>query len=241
MKATAEAGKLKNVAAAIAAYAEEGNIRIRSDGLHGAAADPAFVGLVDFHVKDSYFQSYDARLDADQDKLVAGANFETVKKLLGKFGSSVEVTLTIDTETIKVETANGSAELRSLDLDTDEEPDPDQLEFTDAVDATTQRLGSVLSQCDLFAGSTTITASDGTVTFYSEGDMGETTQELGVDTFDGSAEASMSLDYLKDAVKALDKVTDGLTMHLETDVPMKLETEDDGLRLAYIIAPRIEE
>ncbi len=243
-----DAGLLKDSLQSISNIITEGVFRFSSSGVELIAADPAMVAMVDFELEQEAFDAYECEEEAH-----VGVNIEDLYSIVRRAGASESLVIELDDDSSKLHVtmqdgAKRSFSLALLNLDEEDIPSTDDLEFTVSADLATAALADAVGDASVVGDSVTVRAGEDSIVLAAEGDNStvETTIAEGSEgmmDLDASGEASsmFSLDYLNKMIKAK-KLSDTARIRLGDDFPMRMEFQvPDRLRLAYILAPRIEE
>lgn len=242
-----DVGLLQDSMKTISDLISEGLFQLKEDGIHLVAADPAMVGLVDFHIEKDVFENY----ELDEESKV-GLNLENLYSILRRANSDDTITLEVKDDESKFyinmegrSTRNFS--LPILNLSEDDIPSTDQLDFTFEGELETNVLESAIKDAMVVSDSVTVTASKDSIKISAEGDQSDVDFKItegseGVLELSGEEANSMfSLDYLSKMIGAK-KLSDTVTVKMADEFPVRLEFEiPDEANLSFVLAPRIEE
>jgi len=260
---------LRRIDALLNPLADEYKVRFsRTDGLRVAAVDPANVGMIEFEVPPSAFESY----DVDYDEVVAGLNHADLSAIAsyarkGRGDDDGDpITWVYDDETrrfyVQVERDDLTRESSFAAIDPDsirQEPELPDLSLPWETDLDSGTLRDVTraansASCehlqiaaeDLSSG----VSGDETagVLFYGETDMREEVfrpESTATWVGDRNAEevASLySMDYLRDMAKELHRAKpDSVKVEFGDEFPVKIRfsESDHGISGTFMLAPRI--
>ena len=187
-----------------------------------------FMSLV---MNNDYFESYSCS-DPDRYNIDVTEFRKIIKscsKDLSLEFSSNEVIITSTTKTYTIYQVND-------DLDT---PKPPTLDYATRFKVPINHLKGMIKDIELFAKDVTITAMKDAVSFSTEGTSGKFEDTYTVDGEFSPATVRISTEKFATCI-ASDKVSDDVELQFDTDMPLILLQEAEGIKLMYLIAPRID-
>jgi proliferating cell nuclear antigen len=242
---------------------DEAKVRVRDDGLHCTAVDPANVGMVDVHFPPDAFDRYDFGGD-----YTAGVNLKRLRSAVGfaHKGQGPDggdpVTWTLSPEfrktQVEVEREDGAMTMteRWSTIDPQsvrQEPDLPDIDLVAQADPPTKVLRDgvrYLLQQDYSHVSLHPDGSEPTTLLLTaEGDTSEATLSFPESVYPdeavsgGDPRALYSLDYFKDMASAIHlSRMDKVTLNWGPEFPVKLhfQSEDWGADGTMMLAPRIQ-
>jgi proliferating cell nuclear antigen len=260
---------IRRIDALLNPLADEYKVRFsRADGIRVAAVDPANVGMVEFEVPPSAFESY----DVDYDEVVAGLNLSDLSAIAsyarkGRGDDDGDpITWVYDDETrrfyVQVERDRLTRESSFAAIDPNairQEPNLPGLSLPWETDLDSGTLRDVTraasASCDHLQiaaeGLSSGVSGDETagVLFYGETDVREEVfrpDSTATWVGDGNAEevASLySMDYLRDMAKDLHRTKpDSVKVEFGDEFPVKIRfsESDYGISGTFMLAPRIQ-
>ena len=223
----------------------EVKFKAKKDGLELVAMDPANVAMIIFRLFSSSFTQYTI-----QDGESVAINLNNLKQILRRADASDVLTLeTTEDNKLKIE-LKGSA-VRSFSIPTLELEDKEQrvpeLTFPLVIETQSDILSNAIEDVSVVAESVTFLGEKSQLLVKAEGDLSKALIEIkaGENTTiktDSSDKfkAKYSLEYLKKMISG-GKLTDNVSLHFNTDYPLKLEYKlKDILQLSFILAPRVD-
>lgn len=236
LKLEAEQEKIEAVVSSLGTVQDEAVVQLRQDGLQATVTDPAMVLCGELEVDPEYFGEYDVEA-----QIAPGLRLGPLGDVLGLFGSSSQVTVEVDEEILEVRGGGVENRLRHVELEDEEDLEPD-LQVPARVQLSTGRLCRIVDQAGIFADVVDLIAQDDTLEVIADGDhgTGRTQAEL-EEPIEDRVRTRVTLEYLGRVASQLDDVGDEIVLELGDDQPLAVETRPAGLKLRYIIAPRIEE
>jgi len=225
----------------------EGCFNISKDSIGLIAMDPASVAMVIFDFLSSSFKEY----SVDEDKRIT-LNIDQLKSILGRVSSSDSLAIELDDEKHQLILTVSGKSTKKFTLPLLEQGESvnkvPPLEFDTKIelDANTFKEwikdAAIISDCVVF-----LTDKDN---FKLEASGGNSNVELelgkgspalhSVSCGSEQTRAKYSLEYLDKIVKSA-KIADKITLEYKTDYPARIEFKNlDKLRIAFILAPRVE-
>ncbi|MGB9719491.1 MAG: proliferating cell nuclear antigen (pcna) [Candidatus Anstonellales archaeon] len=228
---------------AVGNLVDEGQFKAKKDGLSLIAMDPSQISMVIFNMPKSIFSEYQSESE------VIGLDINYFKKVLRR--GKGEEKLTLETEENRlIATFEGGKRKKTfkiplLDLTEGVSKEP-LIEYRNNIKIRADVLNEVINDAKLISShirlvltpdgfGAEVKSENGELRVHIEKDD-EAVAEINVEN---GARASFPLQYLEDILKAA-KSLDLVTLHLETDRPLKLEYNIEGAVAKYYLAPRIE-
>ena len=247
LDASIEQSHLSDWLNAVTAIADECKLDISDDGLHTSVVDPANVAYVEATLSPAAFDSYEYGGD---DPEVHGLNVSTFKQSIGVAGSSDTVRIQFDDpHDMSINAGGVGFDRAGINPDTiRKRPEIPGLEYdTNLERLPAETLQRGVKASDMVSDHTTfvVDADEPSVIMRAEGDTDDAeldllTEDAGIKA-DTDADATMSLDYLKDMVKGLPG--DGtVTLNLKSDFPLRIDFSPDEYHAqgSMFLAPRID-
>ena len=223
----------------------EVKFKAKKDMLELVAMDPANVAMVIFRLFSSGFTQY--QIDADEEIAI---NLNNLKQILRRAKNDDTLTLeTTEDNKLKIQLKSGTT--RSFSIPTLELGDSEQrvpeLNFPIVIETRSQILSDSIEDVSVVAESVTLLGEKSQLLVKAEGDLSKALIEIkasedtviktnSTDKF----KAKYSLEYLKKMISG-GKLTDTVSLHFNTDYPLKLEYKlTDVLQLSFILAPRVD-
>lgn len=237
----------RSVLDALSTIIDEATFTISPDGMKLRAMDPSRVAMVDFEMKRTSFDEYEATEDSK-----VCVNLNELKKLLRRAGKDDIIELSLNEETgqflVRVRGRyTRTFSLPVLEASEEEVPEP-KLAFNAKVTLTASDFYDTLKDVELVSDSVRIEADGERFIMNAKGDVAGAEIEIkkGDDTLISieakePSRATFSLSYLTEIVKAASDTSDIVTLEFSTDMPLRLDFRQryDG-RLVYLLAPRVE-
>ena len=241
----AEPKYFKESIAIISDLVSEAKFKVTPSGLELVAMDPANVAMVIFKLLSSCFTQYEVK---EPEELAI--NLNNLKQILRRAKPNDMLTLeTTDDNKLKI--IMKSDTVRSFSVPTLEIEDKEQrvpeLTFPLIVEMNSQLFAESIEDVNVVAESVTFLGEKGQLLVKAEGDLSKAFIEIKPDEHTqiktSSADkfkSKYSLEYLKKMV-AGGKLADQVSLHFNTDYPLKLEYKIiDKLLLSFILAPRVD-
>ncbi len=242
---TSNVSLLKDSLSAIAEIIDEAVLRFKPEGVELVAADRAKVAAIDFKLGRDAFEEYEC------DKEIGiGANLAALLKVIKRIKKTEDIEIKINEEENRIEIKAKSKSVRSfalpiLDISEEELPPIEKLQFSAKADVDVEIVKEGIQDADTIADSVVFEISSEGFKMLAEGDSSKV--ELVVDSstdpsilIEGEGKARYPIDYLKKFMKA-SGLGDRVTVQLSNDYPMRMEFNTDIVKLALILAPRVEE
>ncbi len=243
---TTNVNLLKNSIAAIAQLIDEAVFKITPEGIELVAADRAKVAAVDFRLSKDAFDEY----ECTEEEIKVGLNLEELLTAIKRAKKTEDIELKVDDSKTKFEVVIKGRAIRSftipvLELSEEELPPIDRLQFSAKAEIDIDILKQGIDDAKDVADAVIFKISQDTFEIIAESDSSRL--HLKVNTgedpsliTEGEARARYPVDYLKKFMKAAPLV-DRVTIKMGTDYPMRMEFDAGTLKLALILAPRVEE
>ena len=223
----------------------EAKFKITPDGLELVAMDPANVAMVIFKLLSSSFTEY--KVDKTEE---VGINLNNLKQVLRRIKSEDILSIeTTEDNKLKLQMKSNttrSFSLPTLELDDKEQKVP-QLNFPMTINTKASILTEAIEDVSVVAESVTFLGEKMQLSVKAEGDLSKAFIEIKADDStkiitesDDKFKSKYSLEYLKKMITG-GKLTDNVSLHFNTDYPLKLEYKlTDRLMLSFILAPRVD-
>lgn len=237
----------KSVLDAISAIVDEATFTVGPDGIRLRAMDPSRVAMIDFEMRKTSFDEY----EADEETKMC-VNLSELKKVLKRAGKDDIIELSLDEGSnsllVRVRGRYTRAfTLPILESSEEEIPEP-KITFNAKVTLTADDFYETLKDAELVSDNVRIEADGENFIMNAKGDVTGAKIEIkkGSDALISMevkepSKATFSLSYLTDIVKAASDTSDVVTLEFSTDMPLRLDFRQryDG-KLMYLLAPRIE-
>lgn len=242
LKASINAGILKESLDAIGIIVDEGRFKIGSDGMTFRAVDAANVAMASIIMHKEAFEKYEA---------VGGEIGIDVKKLsdiIEMAGSveNVELDVSQDGKRMKVTVGEISCSVGLLDLSSlRKEPSPPSLTFEASVVLTGEDFRRGIKAAEKIGDSVALSIQNRTFCMETKGDVDEfkylLPPEKLIEVSSGKARSLFSLEYLSDMCKVIGKAPT-VKLELGNDYPLKISFEiaNGKCEVEYYLAPRVE-
>lgn len=249
---TSEVVDLKRLVDTAAAVITEIEVSVDEDGIRFVGTDPSTVGLMDLHLRPELFDRFEYAAD---EQVRLWINVEQFKSRVSEASKGDDLTIIVrdgprlakpDVD-VKVwaDGITSTFELETLNLDDADRPQTDDLEFSGSALVGLPMLRAAIKKMD---DSITMSLHDDALVLESETDSDtarvrfpDTSDHLhGVALSDGPVESIYSKDYVMH-MRKLRKTVRRVRLQFGDDFPLRVTAEDDRFKLAYTVAPRIEE
>jgi len=255
---------LKTTIETLAAIIDETEIKITSKNLSIEAMDPSRVCLLKFEMAKEHFDEYEFEqqqtLDQSEEKKATykiGLNLDDFEKIMKRSNSDEAITLKYNDDDNKIKIVmqrEGSSRARTftlalLDLDIEKIPMEALLnyEYPAKWVMDPDFIQEAIKDAEIYSDIINIKAKENEgLTFTSSGQIGEMEYIFGIEELieeeiTKEALGAYSIAFLK-AIMKITSITQKLKISLETDHPLKMNfTILEGGKLAYFLAPRVEE
>ncbi len=242
---TSNVSLLRDSLTAIAQIIDEAVFKFKPDGIELVAADRAKVAAVDFKLSREAFDEYEC-----ESEMKIGLNLDALLKVVKRIKKTEDLEMKVDENANRIEIVAKGKSVRSftlpiLDISEEELPPIDRLKFAAKADVDVDIVKEGIQDADTVADSVVFQITPQAFKMLAEGDSSRV--ELVVDTsidpsltVEGEAKARYPVDYLKKFMKA-SGLADRVTIQLSNDYPMRMGFDADTVKLALILAPRVEE
>jgi len=215
----------------------EVRIRVDKDGLKIVAIDPANVALTSFKLPASAFSAFEA------DEEVLGVSLDSLKSVLRRCNSGSPLVLQTEDNVLKIEIHDKIKRVFNLaliNIDTEEKAMP-SLDFTCKIEMPGLDFSDAVEDCGVVADSCSFSIQDGKFVINAKGLHSHKSEFSGDEAkIDGEkGKAKYSLEYMQKFIKAC-KLADNAKINFADDYPLKLEFQNGGFELAFVLAPRVE-
>jgi len=237
-------GLFRDSVATISELIDEGQFKIRKNGIELLASDRAVVAVVDFSFSAKNFKEYNYKSDIN-----IGVNLSSLLHVLRRANANDVLQINVDENSLSLKFKNGSTRKFTLPLIEIREDVPsgiDKMVFKSEVELSSEILSNGIDDADLVSDSVIFEIEKDSVLLKSQGDSSST--ELRLDKGDQvkintekNVKARYSIDYLKKMIKAK-KLSDKVKLELDSNYPLKMTFSLPGkLTMSFILAPRVEE
>jgi len=234
--------------ATISELIDEAELHVNSEGIELIAADRAVVAVINFAFSKNAFKEY----KCDQERKI-GINLSSLLQILRRSQPNDVMKIKLDENKLNLVLEGESTRrftLPLINVSKEETPEITKLEagFSSAFTVNSEVLNSGIEDAELITDSVIFTVRKDMFNMSSQSDVSSTQLELssGTEAFkvheiNEPVRARYSVDYLKKIFKAR-KLSASTKMAMATDYPMKIQFEVPlKCRLAFILAPRVEE
>tara|TARA_Y100000310_G_scaffold186102_1_gene186130 strand:+ start:251 stop:997 length:747 start_codon:yes stop_codon:yes gene_type:complete len=241
----AEPKYFKDSIGIISELVSEVKFKVSPDGLELVAMDPANVAMVIFKLLSSCFTQYEVKEPEE-----IAINLSNLKQILRRAKSEDVLTLeTTEDAKLKIQLKSNttrSFSIPTLELDDKEQRVP-ELNFPLTINTQSNTLSEAIEDVSVVAESVTFLGEKEQLSVKAEGDLSKAFIEIKPDEQTSIVtestekhKAKYSLEYLKKMI-AGGKLTDNVSLHFNTDYPLKIEYKvTDRLLLSFILAPRVD-
>lgn len=237
-------GLLRDSIATISELIDEGELKVRKDGIELLASDRAVVAVVDFKFSSRNFSEYNYESDRS-----IGINLNSLLQVLRRAKANEKMRMKLSESTLELTFANGLRRhftIPLLELREDVPAGIDKLSFPVNVSLSPDTLGDSIDDADLVSDSMVFEVDRDKVHLVARNDSSSAETHLeGMENLHISAEkparARYSLDYLKKMIKAK-KISNRVSLSMDSNYPLKMEFScPDKVCITFILAPRIED
>lgn len=243
----ADAKLLRDMITAISTLIDEATFDINTEGIKLRAMDPSRVAMVDFAWPKTIFDEY---ICSEATKMCI--NITEMLKLLRRTGRDESVELSLDEKTGRLQMTIRGKYIRTFNMPTleaiEEEVPTPKITFNVRVKTTTEGLRQAIEDASLVSDHVRVEVDEEKMLMQATGNLMGATIELkkGSDALldlkiEEPSKATFSLSYLSEIVKAAVATSDIATIELSTDMPIRLDFQQqkEG-KLTFYLAPRIE-
>lgn len=230
--------------ATIAELIDEGEFKIKKDGIELLASDRAVVAVVDFRFPSSNFSVYEHESDRS-----IGINISSLLQVLKRAKSGDSMEMLLDENTLCINFSNGLRRSFTIPLIEirDEVPSGiEKLAFPINLELDPAILSDSIDDADLVSDSMVFEVDQQKVLLKAQNDSSSTETKIEADggisiNTEKAAKARYSLDYLKKMIKAK-KISDKVSLSFDASYPMRIVFgSPDKALMTFILAPRIED
>jgi proliferating cell nuclear antigen len=230
---------LATIVALLRGLVDEANVRVSKDGWRVTAVDPAHVAMLDLQVPPSTFEGYlaeDCEIGIDLDKLNG-----ILKATAGE--KAIHLSLPRGSRQMTLKFGNITRRMALLDTANMGDPKIPALQLTSHVTLQNEALSGILLAANGVSDHLRFILEKEALTIEAEGDTDDVRMQLPAAdlpglTADGKCRSLFSTDYLGQFSRAVGQ--GALKLRLGTDMPLLAECQPEGLKLTYLLAPRIE-
>jgi len=228
---------------------DELTLRCDDSGISVLGMDPSHVAMIDSKIKATFFEAY----EAPEEGMIT-LNMLELSKFLDRIDKDEMVKITHDAQQAKlvIATRKGGRSRRFTlpimePLDEEEVPKP-KIFYKSEGRILTQSVDSAIKDADLVSEAIKIAFRDDMLQLHAHGDLGdaENEYEKGSDELlefksEEDSVANFTLSYLKDMFGQLKNLSEVVTLHLSTGMPLKIEVtpNDLNLEITLYLAPMI--
>jgi proliferating cell nuclear antigen len=236
------ADTLRSIIEAVGTLVDESKIKVTKDGISLKAVDPAHVAMVELTLGKGAFDDFKG------DDVELGVDLEKLREILKLASSDDEVILKHDETNSKLEVRIGNLTRRMALVETSGMTDPKvpKLDLPATITLAVEELERGIRASEAVSDHVALSATPDTFELTAEGDTDTVNLRLeksmlGALKVSDKVRSLFSLDYFANMVKAA-KGSPGLTIHLGSDYPVRLEFEiaKGNGHVTYLLAPRIE-
>jgi len=222
---------LRRIARAIVQLVGESRVHFEESGFWMRAVDGANVALVEVRVEGWAVIDYTCPSER-----VVGVDWESLHNACRLVKGDVKIVVDRELKLI-AEDEEGRTRTISLPLISPSEirKEPKDYSLNSTASVSIPNLKSLVDAHTAFGEAMAIEVADGVARFVTEGDNGRIE-----DTFcgEGNGKSMYSLEYLQAIAKGLNGLE--VKIELADDYPALFEGKDGGVRIRYVLAPRIE-
>jgi|AntRauTorcE11898_2_1112593.scaffolds.fasta_scaffold01601_7 proliferating cell nuclear antigen len=243
--ATIDPIELETALQPVSALVDECKMRIDENGVGITAVDPANVGMVDLHIPETMFESYEAQ------EHTIGIPLERLLDIISLFAKeegSPPARVMLDEETRKLQLECGGLNYTLSLTDPDsirQEPEIPDLDLTAEVKLSGDSFSRAINACDMVAEHLHIGTTDDKE-FYVQAKGDTDSVDAGMSEDDvieftgGAADSLFSVEYLRDMEDPIPGSIP-VTLGIGPDFPalISFELVDGEAAVQYILAPRI--
>ena len=235
---------LRDSVATIAELIDEGEFKIKKDGIELLASDRAVVAVVDFRFSSSNFSQYNYESDRS-----IGINLSSLLQVLRRAKSGDTMALRLDESTMTINFSNGLRRSFTIPLIEirDEVPSGiEKLSFPINLELDSGILSDSIDDADLVSDSMVFEVDSQKLLLKAQNDSSSTETKIEQDeklsiATEKQAKARYSLDYLKKMIKAK-KIADKVSLSFDASYPMRIVfATPEKATMTFILAPRIED
>ena len=240
-----DAKRYKNATDAIVNLIDEGILEVREEGLFLRAMDPSQIAMVSFQMPKTAFTTYEATSPSPK----IGLNFDALSKILSRTRGAEKLEIAQEQNKLSLK-FSGEGRKRSFKVPIIDMPGGVAKEPTIVHDAlvkvSSSHFKETLRDAVLVSSHVTLEANENGFAIEVHGDSSDFKEENEKGspeiielTVTKPARATFPLQYLEDISKACPENCP-LTIYMKTNAPLKVEYEVEGAKVAYYLAPRID-
>ncbi len=246
MKAVCEGKYLRGVFEAVGKIVNTAILKASEDGMKLRAMNSEHTILVDMELEKSLFEDY----EIEEDESI-GIDISQLLKILKRAKKDDNITLETSKETIKI-TIDGTAE-RTFEFPALADVEEDEIKFPElnyeaeiSIEDPSV-LKEIMKDVEIVGNAAVLKATKEEFIIQAQGNgyafssykAAPSNISLNLDEEAEEVKSAFSVELLKDVLRA-DKFIYNAKVHLGNDIPLKLEYTGPGIKLTYLIAPRIE-
>lgn len=215
----------------------EVRLKVNEFGMSIVAIDPANVAMAGFKLPKSCFSLFEAEDE------VLGINLDDLKRILKRCGTKSSLILERDENKLNIKIEDRILRKFSLMLINVESEDKEMpsLEFSSRVELTSQDFVDSIEDCSVVAEACSFIVQESKFVIEAKG-LNSAHSEFSGDEANIKAEdckSRYSLEYLSKFIKGC-KLSEKTILNFAANHPLKMELRDNGMELAFILAPRVE-
>ncbi len=242
----AQAAVWKRCIDAISTLIEEGIFSVTTTKIRFNSMDPARISMVDFEISSEAFESY--KLDAPKN---IGLNLEDMNKMLRRARPGDRLRMNLEEQTNRfVLTSEGVSvttfSIPLLDLGETTSPTP-QIPFTATIKMEAGVLSEALKDVGIVGDHVTLRATQDFLRLEGESDVESVNVRLNKQSegmahmeVKGECRAIYIISYLQNMLRAAE-TTDVVEVEFGQDLPLRMTVPIEGGRIAFLLAPRVED
>ena len=239
--------QLRTLVGAIQILSDEAELKLNGDGVRIRQMDPSRVAMVDLFWPKTAFEEYTAPKEHEKVRL----NLAELMKLLKRAGKDEPVELELDSKTGRVQVRITGKYARhftlpSLEADQEDLPMP-KVTFNVKAKLTTEGIKQAIEDTQLVSDHVKIQAEKESLKLLASGDLmsADIVLKKGSDVMldiavKEESKATYSLSYIKDMITFASAFSSVASLEFSSDMPAKIDCENQGITLMYFMAPRIE-
>lgn len=243
MEFTIEARVFKQCIDAVVNLVDEGQFEFSKTGLHLRTMDPSQIAMIDFTMPKEAFEKFES------DELTVGVNLVDFSKILSRARPDDKLTISFEEAESKFSLefrgeGKRTFKMPVLDLGTSSPKEP-KISFDSTVRIKGGYLKEMLKDAGLLSSHVVLSAKDDSFVVEAHGDSGDLNIEakkgpsVAEIKSSGDSRAMFPFEYLDDISRACPD-DELLEIHLKADAPVKVTYSINKSKLAYYLAPRVE-
>ena len=241
MKVIAKKDVLKAMFSHVLNITEEVKFVFGKSKVSCSAVDPAHISMISMEVNPDIFEEYDVPND---DGEALGLNLHRLMKVISLSNGNESITLQTDMEDNTLSISFGNIIRKMILIDTSNLSDPNVpiLQMKNKVTINPKLIKTMTKVAQDITDWVEIRANEDDFTMFSEGELGSgkmtiSKSELTEYEFTEPTTSKYALDYMNKIISAC---TNDIEIYFSENYPVRLETEDNGANITYLLAPRIE-